>query len=246
MATAKTTTKKKAAPKKSEPKVEMQELSAPIFTQTGKEAGMVQLTNAVFAAPWRPDLVHQVVTSMEANARPNVAHTKDRGEVRGGGKKPWQQKGTGRARHGSSRSPIWRGGGITFGPRAEKKYARAIPKRMRAAALASVLTKKFKDGEILFVDSLTLTGPKTKDAVGVLTALGKIDGYAALSTRRKNAALILLSEKSDAISKSFRNLPSIEVDETRNLNPVMALRSKYLVIEKPKDAVAFFTSRLTN
>src|SRR5207244_4311391 len=110
---------------------------------------------------WNADLVHQVVTSMQANARTSVAHTKDRGEVRGGGKKPWQQKGTGRARHGSSRSPIWKGGGVAHGPRNEKVYTKRITQQMRQKALLVTLSRKMRDGEIIFVDALEMQAPKS-------------------------------------------------------------------------------------
>ena len=120
-----------------------------IYNQKGKEAGKITLPEEVFGLPWNADLVHQVVTSMLGNARTPVAHTKIRGEVRGGGKKPWKQKGTGRARHGSTRSPIWVGGGVTHGPRNDKIYARKINRKMKAKALYTILSKKAKDGEIL-------------------------------------------------------------------------------------------------
>ncbi|KKT21953.1 MAG: 50S ribosomal protein L4, partial [Candidatus Nomurabacteria bacterium GW2011_GWF2_43_8] len=140
---------------------------AKIYNQKGAETGTISLPDRVFAAKWRSDLVHQVVESMRSNKRAGTADTKDRGEVRGGGSKPWKQKGTGRARHGSSRSPIWVGGGVTHGPLAEKNYKRKISKKMRAQALFSVLSKKLKDGEIIFIDSLSLSGIKTKNALKV-------------------------------------------------------------------------------
>src|SRR6185295_18159161 len=111
---------------------------------------------------WKSDLVHQVTTAMQANLRQNRAHTKDRSEVSGGGKKPWNQKGTGQARHGSSRSPIWRHGGITFGPRSTRDYSEKINRKMRIGALLSVLSQKAKDGEIVFIDKFTFSTPKTK------------------------------------------------------------------------------------
>ena len=189
--------------------------------------------------------MHQVVTTMQANARPNVAHTKDRGDVRGGGKKPWQQKGTGRARHGSSRSPIWKGGGVTHGPRSEKIYARAIPKKMRAKALFMALSKKMKDGEILFVDSFAFSAPKTADAKKAMTALASIKGFERLSSR-KNAALIAMPDVSDNVRKSFRNISSIECETIANLNPVSVLKYKFVVIENPEVAVPTIAKRLTS
>jgi large subunit ribosomal protein L4 len=127
-------------------------MEAKIYNIQGKEAGNITLPENIFGLPWNADLVHQVVTAMQANARGPVAHTKDRGEVRGGGRKPWQQKGTGRARHGSIRSPIWKGGGITHGPRNDKIYAQKVNRQARQKALLVALSRKYKDGEIVFVD----------------------------------------------------------------------------------------------
>src|SRR6202161_3452071 len=124
-----------------------------IYNIEGKKAGSVELPESVFGVAWNDSLMHQVVTSMQDNARTNVAHTKNRGDVRGGGKKPWAQKGTGRARHGSIRSPIWCGGGVTHGPRNEKDFSRAIPKKMRAKALYIALSRKLRDGQIIFIES---------------------------------------------------------------------------------------------
>jgi len=132
-----------------------------IYNAQGKKTGTLTLPESVFGVFWNDALMHQVVTSMHSNARPPVAHTKGRGEVRGGGRKPWQQKGTGRARHGSIRSPIWKGGGVTHGPSKDKNYEKAIPKKMRAKALYMALSRKMKDGEIIFVDSFGISEPKT-------------------------------------------------------------------------------------
>ncbi len=218
---------------------------APIFDMKGGKAGTISLPAELFNAAWNADLVHQVVTGMQANARQITAHTKFRGEVSGGGKKPWKQKGTGRARHGSTRSPIWKGGGVTHGPRAEKVYAVKINRKMRAAALASVLSRKLRDGEIIFVDSFSFAVPKTKDAMVSLAALAKASGMEGLTTKRKNAAIIALATKDTTIEKSFQNIGNLITEEVRNLNPVDLMTKKYLVIEKPNEAIAVLSARLT-
>src|SRR3989344_5157545 len=220
------------------------ELQATLYTSTGKEAGKIQLPAVVFDVPWNDALMHQVVTSMLSNARTPIAHTKFRGEVRGGGKKPWAQKGTGRARHGSSRSPIWKGGGVTHGHRKDRDYSQVIPKKMRAKALFMALSRKQKDGEILFVDSFGLTEPKTAQAQKSLAMLSKVAGFEKLTTKRKNAALIAFSDPSEAANKSFRNIGNVTVASVRNLNPVAVLGNSYLVIEGPDAAVAIVGSRM--
>ena len=148
-------------------------MEAKVYNKEGKEAGKVQLPENVFGLSWNADLVHQVVDTMHDNARTPVAHVKDRSEVRGGGKKPWRQKGTGRARHGSSRSPIWTGGGVTFGPRNEKVFGGKVNKKMRAKALYVALSEKLRNGEILFVDTLE-TGEKTKESKMALENLSTV------------------------------------------------------------------------
>lgn len=208
-------------------------MEAKIYNKEGKEAGTLTLPQELFGLPWNADLVHQVVVSMQANARTPVAHTKDRGEVRGGGKKPWRQKGTGRARHGSSRSPIWVGGGVAHGPRNEKDYSLKINRQARQKALLVVLSRKWKDGEVIFVDSVAMEAPKTAAAKVMLSALGKeFAGF----TKSKNAALIALPERHEATQKSFRNVGNVAVEEVRNLNPLSVLSAKYLVIADPKAA----------
>src|SRR6185503_10544504 len=175
-------------------------MEAKIYNQKGTSAGTITLPEKVFAAKWRSDLVHQVVEGMRSNKRAGTADTKDRGEVRGGGKKPWKQKGTGRARHGSSRSPIWVGGGVTHGPLAEKNYKRKISKKMRAQALFSVLSRKLKDGEVIFVDSLEMPAIKTKAAIEVVNNL-----------KVKGTILANLWERAPKTEKSFRNISRLEV-----------------------------------
>ncbi len=204
-----------------------------LYNKEGKEVGKVQVPESIFGLPWNADLVHQVVTTIQGNARMGNAHTKDRGEVRGGGKKPWKQKGTGRARHGSSRSPIWRGGGVTHGPRNEKDYSRKVNQKMRQKALLVALSRKFHDGEVLFVDSLEMAAPKTAEAKKVVTALAK--NFSAL-TKKQNAALFTIPTKHEATQRSFSNFGNVSVDEVRNLNPLTVLGSKYLIITAPEQS----------
>jgi len=220
-------------------------MNAKIYSKEGKESGSVTLPETVFGVGWNPDLVHEVVTGMQANARESTAHTKDRSEVRGGGKKPWKQKGTGRARHGSRRSPIWAGGGVAFGPRTEKDYSVKINKKARAKALASVLSKKLVDGEIIFVDSLAMSEPKTKDAKTTLMAIATGAGQAALATKRKNAAIVVLSERDLATEKSFRNFGNIAVAQAKDINPVDLLTYKFVVVANPESSVEILEKRTT-
>ncbi len=219
-------------------------MEATIYNAQGKKAGTIALPERVFGEKWNASLIHQVVTSMMDNARTPVAHTKDRGDVRGGGKKPWQQKGTGRARVGSSRSPIWKGGGVTHGPRKEKQFARAIPAKMRAKALMVALSRKWKDGEVIFVDSLGLSEPKTAAAMKALAAIEKAAGAAMLAGSRKNKALIAFSDLTPAAKKSLRNVACIEAKAVRDLNPVAVLKHKYLIVENPAASVAILEARL--
>jgi large subunit ribosomal protein L4 len=218
-------------------------MEAIIYNKKGIEAGKIKLPEKVFSAKWRADLVHQVVEGMRSNKRSGTADTKDRGEVRGGGKKPWKQKGTGRARHGSSRSPIWVGGGVTHGPLAEKNYKRKISKKMRAQALFSVLSKKHKDKEIVFIDSLEMAESKTKDAVIVMNNLAKSTRIKMFSKAKKPKILVALFSRNEKIEKSFRNLPQLEIVFVKNLNPLDVLNYQYLLIENPEKSVEFLASR---
>ncbi len=220
-------------------------LDAKVYSQDGKEVSKVSLPESVFGVSFNPDLVHDVVVAMQSNARAGTAHTKDRSEVRGGGKKPWRQKGTGRARHGSRRSPIWTGGGVTFGPRSEKDYTKKINKNMRARALASVLSQKLADNEVVFVDTFTFESPKSADAKKVLTALAGVKGQEDLGTKRTNAALILISGRDNNTELSFRNFGNVEVKNTKDVNPVDLLTYKYVVVAKPEEALKTLESRVS-
>ncbi len=205
-----------------------------LYNLEGKKVGTVALPESIFGVRWNADLVKQVADSLLSTKRKNVAHTKDRSEVRGGGKKPWQQKGTGRARHGSIRSPLWVGGGVTGGPRKEKNFERKVSKKMRVKALHTILSRKLQDGEVLFVDKVAFSEPKTKQAVNALNSLSNIKGFESIFSKRNNAAVIALSSKNKETERAFDNLGNIEVIEARNLNPLSLLQYKYLVVENPK------------
>lgn len=240
-------TKKATTPKvPKEPKAaKTHNMEATIYNIKGASVGTATLSDKAFGQSWNSDLVHQVMLSMQSTARQPIAHTKTRGEVSGGGKKPWRQKGTGRARHGSTRSPIWVGGGIAHGPRNDKNYDRKINKSMKAKAFLVTLSKKWRDGEILFVDSLSFNTPKTADAKAALESLSKIKGFEMLAAKRKNSAFIALAKNDDNVKKSFRNIGSVLADETRNLNLLDLLRYTYIVIENPVESVKVIESKLS-
>ncbi|MFA6601694.1 MAG: 50S ribosomal protein L4 [Candidatus Paceibacterota bacterium] len=218
-------------------------MEANIYSQDGKISGKINLPESVFGVPWNADLVHEIVRLMNSNSRTNIAHTKTRGEVRGGGKKPWKQKGTGQARHGSTRSPIWVGGGVAHGPRNTQNFERKINKKAKAKALLAILSKKYKEGEILFVDTFDFATPKSKDARNVILSLAKIKGYEKLAMKKVNAAIIATDKKAVNVEKSFRNFGNVSVEEFRNINPVSILNSTYLIIANPELSLKALTAK---
>lgn len=218
-------------------------MEATIYNSKGKEAGKITLNEKVWGTPWNADLIHQVVTSMRANARASTASAKDRSEVSGGGKKPWQQKGTGRARHGSSRSPIWRHGGVTHGPLLEKDYTKKINKKVAAKALHTILSEKLRKSEIMFVDEIALKEPKTRDAKGILSALAGVKGFEKLLTKKRNAAYLALPVKLPVISKSFANFGNIDIGLAQNMNPLDLLNHKFVVVVAPTESVKLIEGR---
>lgn len=213
-------------------------MEAKIFNKIGKESGKIDLPASLFGVKWNDDLVYQVAIAMQANKRRSVADTKDRGEVRGGGKKPWRQKGTGRARHGSSRSPIWIGGGITHGPKAEKDYSQKINKKMKLKAFFTVLSRKLADNEIIWLDSLTLEAPKTKEGQTCLNNLAK-SGFDKINYKTGNRALLATPKVDQVLVRSFKNIPSASVLSLRDLNVLDLLNYKYLVITDPEESLSF-------
>lgn len=219
-------------------------MEATIYNKEGKAAGKIELPANIFGLSWNADLVHQVVTSMHQNQRANSANTKDRSEVSGTGRKPWKQKGTGQARHGSRRSPIWVKGGVAHGPNSDRNYSKKINKKMNAKALFTAISKKMKDGEVLFVDSLAMSAMKTKDATKALMALGGIAGFDRLKGSKKVVAHIATAARDENTTKSFNNIPFVELGEVRNLNLLDVMNRRYLIIESPKESVEFLASKL--
>lgn len=198
-----------------------------LYNQAGKEVGHIELPDGIFGVKFNPDLIHQVLTSILSNRRKSIADTKGRGEVRGGGIKPWKQKGTGRARHGSIRSPIWKGGGVTFGPKSERNFLHKINKKMKKNALFSVLSKKVVDNEIRVVDAIHLKEAKTKEMSGILHALA-----GRLEKKKKYDSLVVLPSAERNIILATRNLPKAFALEVKNLNLHDLLHYKFLVITK--------------
>lgn len=204
-------------------------MEAKVYNQKGKESGKLNLPEQMFSLPWNGDLVHQVVVALSLNRRPTVADTKGRGEVRGGGKKPWRQKGTGRARHGSSRSPIWRGGGVTHGPLAEKDYTQKINKKMANKALFTLLSKKYKDGEVMFVDEVKLKGISTKEAFEVIQNLAGVPNFEKLKNARTQKAYVVFDKPERSLHLSFRNIPTISVSSLASLDTLEVANRKYII-----------------
>lgn len=246
-ASAKPLTKEKAekaVKKVQEKKKTLPSLEAVVYSQKGTKAGTVTLPQNLFGLPWNNALVHQVITSMLSNKRAGTAHTKDRSEVSGGGKKPWKQKGTGRARHGSSRSPIWVGGGVTHGPRSEKDYSKKINKKMAAKALLTMLSRKYADGKVLFVDTLSVAVPKTKDAALIFSSLASVSGFEKLTSKKPTAVLVAVPEVSPSLSKSVANLPGVTLCTIKELSALSTFNANHIVIVDPAAAVEVLNAKM--
>ncbi|MBI3420632.1 MAG: 50S ribosomal protein L4 [Candidatus Sungbacteria bacterium] len=198
-----------------------------VYNQQGEQTGTMALPDAVFGLKWNADLVHQAVTSQQANQRAGTAHTKKRSEVRGGGRKPWRQKGTGRARHGSIRSPIWKGGGVAHGPTTEKNYKKKLNKKMAKKALYTALSAKVRDQEIIILNDLAFFAPKTKFAAQMFQKLTAIPGFSRMT--KTSSVLVALPTGDIAARRALRNLPFVHTDEARNLNTYGVMRYKYIL-----------------
>lgn len=175
--------------------------SIPLKNSEGKDLGTLDLPDAIFGVDYNESLVHQAIVTEEANYRQGTHSTKTRAQVRGGGRKPWKQKGTGRARQGTIRAPQWRKGGVVGGP-TPRDYRKAFPVKMRRGAMRCVLSGKVSEGAVIGLDALAFDKPKTKDAIGILKALGLGE------TKR---VLIIIPEHNETLVKSVNNLQNVEI-----------------------------------
>ena len=186
-----------------------------VYDKAMKQVGDVEVSDAIFARAWNPDLIHQIVVAMAANRREPTAHTKQRDEVSGGGKKPWRQKGTGRARHGSTRSPLWKGGGATFGPRNDRDYTQKLNKKMVKVGVYVALSKKIADGEFKVIDTLAIKEPRTRELKWV----------------PKSTLLIPATGNKD-IFRASANIQKVKALDPRSLNVADLLTFKNILIDR--------------
>jgi len=196
-------------------------MEIPVYSKEGEKIDNLQLDDKKFGGPIRKKLLRDAVIMYEANKRQGTASTKTKGEVAGGGRKPWVQKHTGRARAGSIRSPLWKGGGVSHGPK-PRDYSFAIPKKARKLALYTALSAKARDNELVVIDDLNFDIPKTKQMVGILKALN-IDN---------SSCLIVVPRINNTVWKSARNIPSVKVMTSTELNAYEVLRPKKVLLTK--------------
>lgn len=195
-----------------------------LYDMSGAQVGELELNDSVFGIEPNEAVLHAFVKMQLANKRVGTSSTKERGEVRGGGKKPWRQKGTGRARAGSSRNPIWKGGGIVFGPK-PRDYSYTLPKKVRRLAMKSALSSKVKDNQIIVVDQLQFEEPKTKQMIKTLESLNA-----------GNRTLVVTAGDNVNVIKSTRNIPGVKPLRVESINVYDILKYETLLITR--DAVA--------
>ena len=193
-----------------------------LYQQSGEKKGTVDVSDKIFAAPVNEELMRMALIRQQANARQANAHTKTRAEVRGGGRKPWRQKGTGRARFGSTRNPIWRGGGIVFGPRNVRNYEKQLPKKIRRAALFSCLSQKATENAVFALDKFEVKTPRTKDFLAMFKKLPV-----------ERSLLVVMLEKDMNLEKSANNLPNVKIILVDYLNPHDLLKYEKVMFLEP-------------
>ena len=207
-------------------------MTADVLNLKNEKVGTIDLPERVFHATWNESLVKQVLTAQRANARDPWAHVKDRGEVAGSGRKPWRQKGTGRARHGMTSSPLWIGGGKAHGPRNDKDYSQKVNKKMKRAALFAVISKKWKDGEVKVLDTLATEAPKTALLANALR------GILNMKKGSKRYDVLLVPAGTNAIVlRSSSNLPKAKTVDAASLNIYDILNHANLLLEKESVAI---------
>jgi large subunit ribosomal protein L4 len=204
-----------------------------LYNMKGEKTGEATLPKEVFGVEANPDLIYQVMRMQMLSRRQNTAQTKDRSEVRGSGKKPWRQKGTGRARHGSRRSPIWKGGGVTFGPTTERNYKKKINRKVKRAAVCMVLSAKKEKDFIFFVSDLNVKEPKTKEMREFLK-----------KTFCDKSTLVVLPEMDKNLILSLRNIEGVDTIQAKDLNALDLLSYKYLII--PEKSIKVIKETIKN
>ena len=210
-----------------------------IYNLQNEAVGETELPKDLFGVKWNPTLVHQVLTAQTANRRQPWAHAKDRSEVRGGGRKPWRQKGTGRARHGSRRSPLWSGGGKAHGPNKERDYSQKVNKKMRRLAILSVLSRKLHDNEIKIFNTLELQEPKTKMLYQVLLPILEKD-----KRTKKLDVIMIPAAENKALFRAGRNLVKTKVTSPDSLNVYDLLNHKNVFIDQ--NAIGLISRRYSS
>mgnify|MGYP001009495663 FL=1 len=199
-----------------------------VYNQKGEVTKEVELNDQIFGQKFNSRFIHQIYIKILKNRRQPIASTKDRSEVRGGGRKPWPQKGTGRARHSSIRSPLWKGGGVTFGPRQkERNFKNKINKKEKKIALSQILSQKLKDKEIIILEDLKIEKSKTKEIYSLLNNLIKKEKGKPLKK-----AILLIESKDKEIKRISRNIPSLKVMTVESIDLLELLNYKYLILKK--------------
>lgn len=215
-------------------------MKTPIYNQSGEKIKEIELNSKVFGVEIKNSVVHQVAVAQMANSRVAIAHTKDRSEVRGGGVKPWKQKGTGRARHGSTRSPIWVGGGVTFGPTKDRNFSKKVNQKQKTKALFMCLSDKANNDLFILLDELNLENGKTQELIGVIKNLANVLKLKEIKKSKnfdikkyKLSLLVILEKSNKNIFNAGRNLQGIKITTADSLNVLDLLKfEKVLIAEK--------------
>lgn len=206
---------------------QQKKINVNVYDTSGAVVATRDLPTEIFGVPVKEGVLHLALVAQRASARTILASTKTRGEVRGGGRKPWKQKGTGRARHGSIRSPIWRGGGVVFGPRSSRVFAVKINKKVKKKAVCMLLSQRVADGRFILLNALKFEKPKTKDAIALLKKLP----LELEATRKRRAPVGIICPTGDrACARSFRNIPAVTITNAQSLNITSLLKSAYIIL----------------